>query len=138
MLALGPRATDLALLKSPRRLSERRQAGMGQGEGPGTVDVPEELVGPLPFDEATVARRSGPSPSAMQQRRGEKNPASPRRRRPSTQWSSAPWRVCDDQLCRPRHRPGGPVTISSTSTGRVVGRDDTPGPLVGAPVTYGW
>ncbi|KAG0728208.1 hypothetical protein GWK47_032968 [Chionoecetes opilio] len=75
-------ATDLALLKA---LAAYRDKEIGRASGKVMARhmwyVSEELVGLSLFDEATVVEEKRAIVSAMQQRLGEKKPASPRRRR---------------------------------------------------------
>ncbi|KAG0712242.1 hypothetical protein GWK47_018916 [Chionoecetes opilio] len=114
-------ATDLASSKpSPPIATRRSGRASGKVMARHMWYISEELVGLSLFDEATVVEEKRPSSAPCSSGWGRRTrlaaPTSP-----STQWSSAPWRRCDDQLCRPRHRPRGRSRFPQRRSGRVVG-----------------
>ncbi|KAG0727091.1 hypothetical protein GWK47_035366 [Chionoecetes opilio] len=131
-------ATDLALLKA---LAAYRDKEIGRASGKVMARhmwyVSEELVGLSPLRRGTVVEEKRAIVSAMQQRLGEKNPP----RRADVALDAVEQRslasFCNDQLCRPRHRPRGRSRFPQRRSGRVVGEGRLTPRLVGAPVTYG-
>ncbi|KAG0695155.1 hypothetical protein GWK47_003128 [Chionoecetes opilio] len=116
-------ATDLALLKA---LAAYRDKEIGRASGKVMARhmwyVSEELVGLSLFDEATVVeeeaghRQRHASSGWGRRTRLAAPDVAPRR-----SGAALPGVVCDDQLCRPRHRPRGRSRFPQRRSGRVVG-----------------